>query len=102
MAWALRGYIDVCWVPEGVGGVAVMPVGGLGNEPGYGAAQAAGPMPTAQTLRFQVAEPITGITGAGNPTTGNLSAAATQLGTDLGTFLTGAQPQISAWQSGQP
>ena len=105
MAWMLRGYVDVCWVPEGTGGVTVMPVGGLGNEPGYGAALAAGPTVNAQTMRFQVAEPITGTTGTppySNPTSGNLTAAATQLGTDLGTFLTNNITTIQNWQGGSP
>ena len=84
----LRGYVDVAWVPEGTGGVTVMPVGGLGNEPGFGAAMAAGPMPNAQTIRFQVAEPVTGITGISSGTlSSNLGTAAAQLGTDLTTFL---------------
>ena len=101
MAWMLRGYIDACWVPEGTGGVTVMPPGGEANEPGYGAALAAGPAPNAQTLRFQVSEPISGITGT-PPTSGNLTTAASQLGTDLGTFLTSNLTQIQNWQLGQP
>jgi hypothetical protein len=102
MAWMLRGYVDVCWVPEGTGGTAVMPTGGLANEPGYGAAMAAGAMPTGQTLRVQVAEPITGLNGAGSPTSANVTAAATQLGTDVGTFLTNNLTTIQGWGTGLP
>lgn len=105
MAWMLRGYVDACWVPEGTGGVTVMPVGGLGNEPGYGAALAAGPAPNAQTIRFQVAEPVTGVTGISSSTLStNLGTAAAQLGTDLTTFLQNATAlaTILGWATGNP
>ena len=105
MAWMLRGYVDVAWVPEGTGGVTVMPVGGLGNEPGYGAAMAAGPAPNAQTIRFQVSEPVTGITGISSGTLStNLGTAAAQLGTDLTTFLQQSAnlAAILGWATGGP
>jgi hypothetical protein len=82
-----------------------MPSGGLGNEPGYGAAAAPGPAPNAQTLRFQVGEPVTGITGITSGTLStNLGTAAAQLGTDLTTFLqqTPNLAAILAWQTGGP
>lgn len=101
MAWMLRGYIDVCWVPEGVGGVALQPQGGQANEPGYGANLSAGTFPNAQTLRLQIAEPIVGH-GSTVPTGANLNSAATQLGTDLGTFLNNNLAQIQNWYLGQP
>ena len=105
MAWMLRGYVDVCWVPEGTGGVTLMPPGGLGNEPGYGSAMAAGPAPNAETIRFQVSEPVTGVTGITSGTLStNLGTAAAQMGTDLTTFLQNAAnlAQILAWQTGGP
>ena len=107
MAWMLRGYVDVAWVPEGTGGITVMPVGGLGNEPAFAASLAAGPAPNAQTIRFQVAEPVTGSLLAGT-TSGtlstNLGTAASQLGTDLTTFLqnTANLAVIFGWASGSP
>ena len=105
MAWMLKVQGYVAWVPEGTGGVTVMPVGGLANEPGYGAALAAGPAPNAQAFIFQLAEPVTGVTGISSSTLStNLGTAAAQLGTDLTTILQNAATlaTILGWATGNP
>lgn len=102
MAWMVRGYVDICWVPEGTGGVTIMATGGEANEPGYGSALAAGAMPTAQTLRLQQAEAITG-TNAAPPNVTAIQAGITQMATDLNSQITAAiVTQIDNWATGGP
>lgn len=105
MGWMLRAYVDLCWVPEGSGFVTVMPAGGLSNEPGFGAAWAAGPEPNAQMMRFQVSEPVAAVSGVSSGTLSTaLGTAASQLGTDLTTFLQTSTALATAlgWATGQP
>lgn len=105
MAWAIRGYIDIGWIPEGTGGATVMGIGGMGNQPGYGAAATAGPMMNAQMMRIQLQEIVaaqTGVTSANLSTA--LGTAAAQLGTDLTTLLQNSTTlaTILGWATGNP
>lgn len=102
MAWMIRGYVDVCWVPEGTGGVTLMPTGGLGNEPGYGPGQGAGPVPNAQTMRFQQGEAIVGVSGS-PPNSTAIGNALTSMATDTNSQITAAiVTAIQNWQTGSP
>jgi hypothetical protein len=104
MAWGLRAYTDLYWLPEGTGGVTLVPSGGQANIPGTGPGGLnSGPGPNAQTLRLQQAETIIGVQGT-PPTAGNITSALTQLATDLGSQATVAAvlAQIQNWQLGQP
>jgi hypothetical protein len=96
MAYRVEVIANVAWVPDGTGGVTM----GVAesNVPGVGAALAAGTVPNAQTLRWRVAEAISG----GDSLTGtNLQAALTQAGTDLYTLVTAAMlAQMQAWKTG--
>jgi hypothetical protein len=105
MAWALKAYIDVGWIPEGTGGATITGPGGMGNEPGYGAAAGAGPMMNAQTLRIQINEMVGGLGSQSSSALSTaLGTAAAQLGTDLTTLLqnTATLATIFGWATGNP
>lgn len=98
LAYMVRIYADFCAVPAGGGPVAVVPSGGLANEPGFGATLSAGPSPTAQTKRYQQAEIVA---GGDSPTLANLQSAVATAATDLGNQITAADlAQIQGWKTG--
>jgi hypothetical protein len=104
MAFAVRAYVDIYWVPEGTGGVTMVP-GALANSPGYGQAQGPGPGGSAQTMHFQAAEAIP---GGDSPTLANINTALTNIANDLAGASGAPQitpallAQIVAWKSGGP
>lgn len=108
MAYRLRAYVDLDWVPEGAGGAAFWIQ--ASNNPGFGAAEGPGPVGNAQTKRVQVAEQIVG-TAASPPTSTTVTNALTQLATDLGTIInTNIDPNygttiltaMQGWATGKP
>jgi hypothetical protein len=105
MAWALRAYVDVGWIPEGTGSATVGPIGGEGNQPGFGANANAGPLMNAQTLRIQISEMVGGLGSQSSSALSTaLGTAAAQLGTDLTTLLqnTATLATIFGWATGNP
>lgn len=105
MAWALRVYCDVGWIPEGSGGATITSVGGMSNQPGYGAAANAGPIMNAQTMRIQISEMVAAQMGATSAQLSTaLGTAAAQLGTDLTTLLQNSTTlaTILGWATGGP
>ena len=85
MAYRIRVYADVDWVPDG-SGMATLGQN-QSNDPGVGSALGAGAVGNAQTLRLQVAESVP---GGDSPTSGNFNTAFTNAATDLGTLMTTA------------
>ena len=102
MAFLARSYVDICWVPEGTGGVSFTG-GAIANTPGHGQTQTAGSVPNAQTMRFQAAAVIP---GADSPSLANINTALTTIVNDLagstGTpqITAALLAQIVAWASG--
>lgn len=78
--YRVRVYVDIDWVPRGLGGV------GLGqnqaNIPGFGTGATAGNAGMAQTMRFQASERVpNAFTTA--PTAANVQTAIASAGTDI-------------------
>ncbi len=76
----VRVYVDVCFIPAGVGGAAVIG-GDQANQPGYGQAGGPGVVPMAETLQLMAMEGVPGTPGS--YTVANLNTALSAVVTDL-------------------
>ena len=100
MAYGVRVYADILWLPEGAGGAGIVVL--AANSPGYGAGGTPGIMSNAQTLRFQQAEMVVPAT-FDVPSAAEIGTALTAAATDIQTQLTTAiVAQIQAWRTGGP
>lgn len=90
MPFATRAYVEIYWVPSGVGGTGIIG-GSVANTPGYGQTQTGGTMPNAQVMRFQAAEVIP---GGNSPSLANINTALTNIADDLAG--SSGTPQITA------
>jgi hypothetical protein len=100
MAYMIRVYCDVCWLPEGSGGAALGIL--AANNPGYGAGGTPGTMPNAQTMRFQQAEQVLPAT-FDVPTAAEISVAIEAAAEDIeAQITTPIIAQIQAWATGGP
>lgn len=85
MAYVIRAYLDICWVPEG-SGMATLGQN-QSNNPGIGASGTAGIAPNAQTLRLQDDEAVP---GGSAPSSANFNTALIAMATSFGTQITTA------------
>ena len=93
-AYNIRFYVDIGWVGQGQGGVAVF--NAAANWPGLGTAN------SAQALRLQQLEPVIAANPSA-PTATEFHTALTQGATDLNAQITAAVlATIQNWASGQP
>jgi len=107
MAYLVRSYTELCWVPDGVAGAALGQ--NQANSPGFGSALNPGSIPNAQVLRLQVAEPVP---GGDSPTQANFNTAFVAIAADLntliatpGAFSGGTQTPLAiaqGWSTGNP
>jgi hypothetical protein len=98
MAYKLRVYCDVDWIPAGTG----QAFNAAANIPGMGAGLSPGEMGCAQTYRLQQGEPVQAVNPA-QPTAAEFHTAVTQAATDLNTQMTAALvAYFQGWNSGLP
>jgi hypothetical protein len=99
MAYKIRVYCDIDWVPDGAGG-AVLGVQ-QANSPGFTNLGNAGPVGNAQTLRLQDGEMVP---GGDSPSQANFqtafNAAATSLGALLSANASAVLTQVQNWKTG--
>jgi hypothetical protein len=96
--YRVRAYVDVDWVPRGLGGMDLTQ--NQANLPGYGTGATPGPGGVAQTMRFQAAEMVpNALTVA--PTAANIGTAISSTATDIQGQITAAiLGVIQGWATG--
>lgn len=96
MPYGVRVTVEPFYYAQGTSGTMLGPQ--QANEPGYGSAQASGPVPFAQTMTLMVNEAVP---GGESPSGANFTTAINQAATDIETMISTAN-SVPGFTSGTP